>query len=458
MRDNERSYGGSGRGKTYQTDKNFSGGGEKRGRYAGKHWNNGADAQTGGAAGREQRSGDARRPEKGGYNGRPSDKRGFDNRRPDQRGQGGDKRGYGDRGYDNFDKRGGDSRPSDKRGFDNRRPDQRGQGGDKRGYGDRGYDNFDKRGYDKRGYEKRDNDGRSFDKHGYDSRPFKSRDDTKRAVYDREPAGPAPEREPNAALQAGGADELPFLLIGRNAVREAVKSGRSIDRILVNSEQDGSLREIVNLARDSKLVIREVDRKKLDELCMPFGHGGKTANHQGIVAYAAGMEYCSVSDILKAAKERGEEPFVIVLDGVEDPHNLGSIIRSAECAGAHGVIIGKRRSASVTAAAVKAAAGATAYMRVARVVNVSGALEELKRAGLWVAGADMDGTPMDKQGLNGALALVIGGEGGGLTKLVKETCDFLVSIPMQGRINSLNASVAAAVLMFEKRRQDAVQA
>lgn len=413
MRDNERSYGGSGRGKTYQTDKNFSGGGEKRGRYAGKHWNNGADAQTGGAAGREQRSGDARRPEKGGYDGRPSDKRGFDNRRLDQRGQGGDKRGYDKRGSDNFEKR---------------------------------------------GYEKRDSDGQPFDKHGYDSRPFKSRDDTKRAVYDREQAGPAPEREPNAALQAGGADELPFLLIGRNAVREAVKSGRSIDRILVNSEQDGSLREIVNLARDSKLVIREVDRKKLDELCMPFGHGGKTANHQGIVAYAAGMEYCSISDILKAAKERGEEPFVIVLDGVEDPHNLGSIIRSAECAGAHGVIIGKRRSASVTAAAVKAAAGATAYMRVARVVNVSGALEELKRAGLWVAGADMDGTPMDKQGLNGALALVIGGEGGGLTKLVKETCDFLVSIPMQGRINSLNASVAAAVLMFEKRRQDAVQA
>ena len=419
MRDNERSYGGSGRGKTYQTDKNFSGGGEKRGRYAGKHWNNGADAQTGGAAGREQRSGDARRPEKGGYDGRPSDKR-----------------GYGDRGYENFDKR----------------------GYDKRGYGDRGYDKRGSDNFEKRGYEKRDSDGQPFDKHGYDSRPFKSRDDTKRAVYDREQAGPAPEREPNAALQAGGADELPFLLIGRNAVREAVKSGRSIDRILVNSEQDGSLREIVNLARDSKLVIREVDRKKLDELCMPFGHGGKTANHQGIVAYAAGMEYCSISDILKAAKERGEEPFVIVLDGVEDPHNLGSIIRSAECAGAHGVIIGKRRSASVTAAAVKAAAGATAYMRVARVVNVSGALEELKRAGLWVAGADMDGTPMDKQGLNGALALVIGGEGGGLTKLVKETCDFLVSIPMQGRINSLNASVAAAVLMFEKRRQDAVQA
>ena len=413
MRDHERPYGDNGRNGTYQTDRSL-GGGEKRGRYAGKHWNNGKTAQAGGAAGREQWTGDARRAEKSGY----------DNRRSDSRGQAGDKRGYGDRGYD---KRGGDR-------------------------------------FDKRGYDRRDGEGRPFDKRGYDKRqgegrPFQGRDNSaRRAVYDPEQAPSKPERETNAALQAGGADELPFLLIGRNAVREAVKSGRSIDRILVNSEQDGSLREIVNLARDSKLVIREVDRKKLDELCMPFGHGGKTANHQGIVAYAAGMEYCSVSDILKAAKERGEEPFVVVLDGVEDPHNLGSIIRSAECAGAHGVVIGKRRSASVTAAAVKAAAGATAYMRVARVVNVSGAIEELKRAGLWVAGADMNGTPMDRQGLNGALALVIGGEGGGLTKLVKETCDFLVSIPMQGHINSLNASVAAAVLMFEKRRQDAVQA
>ena len=246
--------------------------------------------------------------------------------------------------------------------------------------------------------------------------------------------------------------------MGRNAVREAIRSGRSIDRILVSAEQDGSLRELVRLARDAKLVVRETDRKKLDELCMPFGHGGKTANHQGIVAYAAGMEYCTVDDILNAAADRGEAPFVIVLDGVEDPHNLGSIIRSAECAGAHGVIIGKRRSASVTAAAVKAAAGATAYMRVARVVNVSGVLAQLKRAGLWVAGADMAGTPMDRQALGGPLALVIGGEGGGLTKLVRESCDFLVSIPLHGQIGSLNAGVAAAVLMFEKRRQDAASA
>ena len=286
-------------------------------------------------------------------------------------------------------------------------------------------------------------------------------DDGARKGYHR---GDAYERRDNPAVeenaqqeQAGGEDALPFLIIGRNAVREAIKSGRSIDRILVTADHDGSLGEIVTLAKEQKLVIRETDRKKLDELCMPFGHGGKTANHQGIVAYAAGMEYCEVSDILKDAKEKGEDPFILVLDGVEDPHNLGSIIRTAECAGVHGVIIGKRRSASVTAAAVKAAAGATSYMKVARVTNVTGALEELKRAGLWIAGADMSGRSMAEQGLNGPLAIVIGSEGNGLTKLVRETCDFLVSIPMWGHINSLNAGVAAGILIYEKKRQDAVR-
>ena len=238
-------------------------------------------------------------------------------------------------------------------------------------------------------------------------------------------------------------------------MREAIKSGRSIDRILVTNEHDGSLGEIVTLARDRKLVVREVDRKKLDELCMPFGHGGKTANHQGVIAYAAGVTYCEVEDILAAAKERGEDPFVIVLDEIEDPHNLGSIIRSADCAGAHGVIIGKRRSASVTAAAVKASAGATEYVKIARVVNINTALQQLKSAGLWVAGADMKGEDMRAQAMKGPLALVIGNEGEGLSKLVRENCDFLVSIPMQGHIDSLNAGVAAAILMFEKRRQDA---
>ncbi len=186
-------------------------------------------------------------------------------------------------------------------------------------------------------------------------------------------------------------DELPFLIFGRNAVKEAVKAGRSIDKILVQTEPDGSLREIVALAKDARIIVHEVNRKKLDEVCLPFGHGGKTANHQGIVAYTAGVEYCEISDILALANQKGEKPFVVVLDGVEDPHNLGSIIRSADCAGAHGVILGKHRSAPVTAAAVKSSAGASEHMLIARVVNISAALEELKAAGLWIAGADFPG-------------------------------------------------------------------
>ena len=248
-------------------------------------------------------------------------------------------------------------------------------------------------------------------------------------------------------------DELPYIVMGRNAVREAIKSGRSIDRILVVKELDGSLREVIGLARDRNLQIREVERAKLDEMCMPFGHGGKPGNHQGIIAQVPGVEYCDISDILEVAKERDEKPFIILLDGVEDPHNLGSIIRSAECAGAHGVIIPKRRSASVTASACKASAGAVEYMKVARVSNLGGAIDRLKDEGLWIAGADMAGTAMDKADLKGAIGLVIGSEGEGISRLIKEKCDFLVSIPMVGRIDSLNAAVAAAVLMFEKKRQ-----
>ena len=253
-------------------------------------------------------------------------------------------------------------------------------------------------------------------------------------------------------------DELPFLIFGRNAVKEAVKAGRSIDKILVQTDPDGSLREIVGLAKDARIIVHEVDRRKLDEACLPFGHGGKTANHQGIVAYTAGVEYCEISDILALAAEKGEKPFVVVLDGVEDPHNLGSILRSADCAGAHGVILGKHRSAPVTAAAVKSSAGASEHMRIARVVNISAALEELKRAGLWIAGADMAGESMYKQDMTGAFALVIGNEGEGLSRLVRERCDYLVSIPMQGHVDSLNAGVAAGILLFEKRRQEQAKA
>lgn len=248
--------------------------------------------------------------------------------------------------------------------------------------------------------------------------------------------------------------ELPNIIMGRNPVKEAIKSGKSIDRILVTKEHDGSLGEIIGLARDLNLVIREVDRAKLDEICMPFGHGGKTGNHQGIVAEIPGVEYVELSDILEYAQSRNEKPFIVLLDGIEDPHNLGSIIRSAECAGVHGVVITKRRSASVTAAVVKTSAGAAEHMRIARVVNLSNTIDSLKEYGLWIAGADMEGKLMYDTDMKGGFALVIGSEGNGLSKLVKEKCDFLVSIPIKGNIDSLNAAVAGAIIMFEKNRQE----
>ena len=354
-----------------------------------------------------------------------------------------------------------DRKPYGKKPFDRREDGER-------SYGKKPYDRREdgERSYGKKPYDRREDGDRSYGK-----KPFEKRDGQKpfgkkpfdRQNDERKPFGKKPfdrqnderrPQQPDRSQQQNENDEQPYLLIGRNAVREAVKSGRSIDRILVTNERDGSLGEIVTLARERKLVVREVDRRKLDELCMPFGHGGKTANHQGIVAYAAGVTYCDIADILDVAKARGEAPFVIVLDEIEDPHNLGSIIRSADCAGAHGVVIGKRRSASVTAAAVKASAGATEYVKIARVVNINAALAQLKSAGLWVAGADMKGESMRSAALKGPLALVIGNEGEGISKLVRENCDFLVSIPMQGHIDSLNAGVAAAILMFEKKRQD----
>ena len=360
-------------------------------------------------------------------------------------------------------------RPSSKdTGVRDAKNTQRRYDDDRKPYGKKPFDRREdgERSYGKKPYDRREDGDRSYGK-----KPFEKRDGQKpfgkkpfdRQNDERKPFGKKPfdrqnderrPQQPDRSQQQNENDEQPYLLIGRNAVREAVKSGRSIDRILVTNERDGSLGEIVTLARERKLVVREVDRRKLDELCMPFGHGGKTANHQGIVAYAAGVTYCDIADILDVAKARGEAPFVIVLDEIEDPHNLGSIIRSADCAGAHGVVSGKRRSASVTAAAVKASAGATEYVKIARVVNINAALAQLKSAGLWVAGADMKGESMRSAALKGPLALVIGNEGEGISKLVRENCDFLVSIPMQGHIDSLNAGVAAAILMFEKKRQD----
>ena len=320
------------------------------------------------------------------------------------------------------------------------------------------------RGNDRRGAEQK-----PYYKDG-EQKPYYKKRDNVEGRYDRakkednykakreETAYKARDKQAENAPQANEEqDELPYLIMGRNAVREAVRSGRSIDKILVTKEIDGSLREIINLARDNNIRVDSVVREKLDELCMPFGHGQKTGNHQGIVAMVPGVEYCEIADILNFAKEKGEKPFIIILDGIEDPHNLGSIIRSAVCAGAHGIILPRRRAVSVTAAACKASAGAVEYAHIARVANIANAIARLKDEGLWIAGADMSGTAMTSARMEGALALVIGSEGDGIGRLVKEKCDFLVSIPMFGQIDSLNAAVAAAVLMFEKRRQDGIR-
>lgn len=320
------------------------------------------------------------------------------------------------------------------------------------------------RGNDRRGAEQK-----PYYKDG-EQKPYYKKRDNAEGRYDRakkednykakreETAYKARDKQAENAPQANEEqDELPYLIMGRNAVREAVRSGRSIDKILVTKEIDGSLREIINLARDNNIRVDSVVREKLDELCMPFGHGQKTGNHQGIVAMVPGVEYCEIADILNFAKEKGEKPFIIILDGIEDPHNLGSIIRSAVCAGAHGIIIPRRRAVSVTAAACKASAGAVEYAHIARVANIANAIARLKDEGLWIAGTDMSGTAMTSARMEGALALVIGSEGDGIGRLVKEKCDFLVSIPMFGQIDSLNAAVAAAVLMFEKRRQDGIR-
>lgn len=320
------------------------------------------------------------------------------------------------------------------------------RGNDRRGAEQKPYY---KDGEQKTYYKKRDNAEGRYDRAKKEDNYKAKREETAYKARDKQA-----ENAPQANEEQ---DELPYLIMGRNAVREAVRSGRSIDKILVTKEIDGSLREIINLARDNNIRVDSVVREKLDELCMPFGHGQKTGNHQGIVAMVPGVEYCEIADILNFAKEKGEKPFIIILDGIEDPHNLGSIIRSAVCAGAHGIIIPRRRAVSVTAAACKASAGAVEYAHIARVANIANAIARLKDEGLWIAGADMSGTAMTSARMEGALALVIGSEGDGIGRLVKGKCDFLVSIPMFGQIDSLNAAVAAAVLMFEKRRQDGIR-
>lgn len=235
---------------------------------------------------------------------------------------------------------------------------------------------------------------------------------------------------------------------GRNAVMEALRAGRPLDKIYIaKGEVDKTLGHIASTARAAGCVVVETDRRKLDAM-------SSTHAHQGVIALAAVREYCTVADILDIAEQRGEPPFVVVCDEVSDPHNLGAILRTAECVGVHGVIIPKRRSAGLTAIVDKASAGAAEHVAVARVPNLTAALKELKAAGLWVYGTAAEGrNTLWETDLKGPLCLVIGSEGDGMGRLVEENCDFLVSIPMKGQISSLNASAAAAVLLYEALRQ-----
>ena len=242
--------------------------------------------------------------------------------------------------------------------------------------------------------------------------------------------------------------EADGIIEGRNAVIEALRAGTAIDKIYIaRGETDATLGHIASAAREKGVVVVEADRRKLDGL-------SRTHAHQGVIAMAAVREYASVDDILAAAREKGEPPLIVVCDELSDPHNLGAVIRTAECAGAHGVIIPKRRSAGLTAVVAKTSAGAVAHLPVARVANLPSLLKDLKKEGVWVFGTAADGdTSLYQADLKGPAAIVIGSEGDGMGRLVAETCDFKVSIPMKGKLNSLNASAAAAILLYEAVRQ-----
>lgn len=243
--------------------------------------------------------------------------------------------------------------------------------------------------------------------------------------------------------------ELPEGLIeGRNAVTEALKSGRAIDKVfLASGETDKALGRLAAQAKEAGAVIVQTDRRKLDMM-------SPTGAHQGIIAAVAAHEYATLDDILARAEQRGEQPLIVICDELSDPHNLGAILRTAECAGAHGVIIPKRRSVGLTAVVAKASAGALEYMPVVRVSNIPSTMEELKKRGVWIYGTAADGnTDLYRAELKGAAAIVIGNEGEGMSRLVSEHCDFRVSIPMRGEISSLNASAAAAIMLYEAVRQ-----
>ena len=231
------------------------------------------------------------------------------------------------------------------------------------------------------------------------------------------------------------------LVVGRNAVKELLAEGRDIEKVYIQKgEREGSINLLIGMVSERKIPIIELDRQKLDSMCAGV-------RHQGIAALASEAQYSTVDEILSYAEEKNESPFIVLLDGVEDPHNLGAIIRSAECMGAHGIIIPKRRAVGLTPTVSKASAGAIAHMKIAKVTNLSSAIDDLKEKGLWMYAADMDGKSVYKTDMKGPIGIVLGGEGSGVSRLVKEKCDFVISIPMYGNVNSMNVSCAAATIL-----------
>lgn len=288
--------------------------------------------------------------------------------------------------------------------------------------------------------ERREHERRS----GQDRRKMPDRKNSKMETTDRRKE----EKRKEIRREEDAEKRFDDQIEGRNSVLELLESGKDVNKIFVTrGEKHGSINKILGIAKERKIIVVEKDKKQMDEMA-------QEENYQGVIAIVPPFEYVEISDILEVAKERNEDPFVIVLDGIEDPHNLGSIIRTAETAGVHGVIIPKRRAVSVNSTVNKASAGAVEHMKIARVKNISDAIEELKKAGLWVCGTAVDTNKYYyNQDLTGALAIVIGNEGKGIGEKVKKNCDFLVKIPMKGKVQSLNASVSTGIVVYEAVKQ-----
>lgn len=288
--------------------------------------------------------------------------------------------------------------------------------------------------------ERREHERRS----GQDRRKMPDRKNSKMETIDRRKE----EKRKEIRREEDAEKRFDDQIEGRNSVLELLESGKDVNKIFVTrGEKHGSINKILGIAKERKIIVVEKDKKQMDEMA-------QEENYQGVIAIVPPFEYVEISDILEVAKERNEDPFVIVLDGIEDPHNLGSIIRTAETAGVHGVIIPKRRAVSVNSTVNKASAGAVEHMKIARVTNISNAIEELKQAGLWVCGTAVDTNKYYyNQDLTGPLAIVIGNEGKGIGEKVKKNCDFLVKIPMKGKVQSLNASVSTGIVVYEAVKQ-----